>query len=115
MTAISENLDNVVILRLTGECTDPASVESMKTILGYHIMGGHPRIVVNMSDVSHIGYRGLGTLVERLRQARSRGGDVKLCLQSNYIRKMFEVVGAENIFDTFESEWAALESFGVAV
>lgn len=115
MTAISKNLENVVVLRLTGECSDPASVESMKTILGEHIMCGRSRIIVNMIEVSHIGYTGLGTLVERLRQARSRGGDVRLCLQSNYVRKMFEVVGASNVFETYDSEWAALESFGVAV
>ena len=115
MTAISEKLDNVVVLRFAGECSDPASVESMKTILGKHIMDGSPRIILNMTDVSHIGYQGLGTLVERLRQARSRGGDVKLCLQSSYVRKMFEVVGASKIFETFDSEWDALASFGVAV
>lgn len=114
MTAISRNLDNVVVLKLTGECSDPASVKSMKTILGQHIMDGRSRIIVNMSDVSHIGYLGLGTLVERLRQARSRGGDVRLCLQSSYVRKMFDVVGASNVFRTYDSEWDALESFGVA-
>ena len=80
--------------------------------LGEYIHDGKTRIIVDLGDVSLIGYQGLGTLVERLRQARSRGGDLRLCRPSRYIRKMFEMVGAEQVFDTYDSELAALASFG---
>jgi len=114
MTAVGVDHEQVVVVRLAGECSNPHSVETMREMLGEYIQGGRPRIVVDLGGVSHIGYQGLGTLVERLRQARSRGGDLKLCRPSGYIRKMFEMVGAEHVFDTYDSEWAALASFGIS-
>ena len=113
MTTVSIDQDRVIVVHLTGECSNPESVETMRQLLGDYIHDGKTHIVVDMGEVSHIGYQGLGTLVERLRQARSRGGDLKLCRPSGYIRKMFEMVGAERVFDTYESEWAALASFGM--
>ena len=113
MTAVSEDHERVVVLKLTGECSNPKSVEVMRELLGEYIHDGKTRIIVDLGDVSLIGYQGLGTLVERLRQARSRGGDLKLCRPSTYVRKMFEMVGAEQVFDTYDSELAALASFGM--
>ncbi len=113
MTAVSEDRKRVVVVKLVGECSNPQSVETMRELLGECIHGGKTRIVVDMGDVSLIGYQGLGTLVERLREARSRGGDLKLCRPSVYVRKMFEMVGAEHVFDTYDSEPAALASFGM--
>jgi len=113
MTSVSIDRERVIVLRLTGECSNPNSVERMRDLLGGYINNGRTRIIVDMGNVSHIGYQGLGTLVERLRQARSRGGDLKLCRPSSYVRKMFEMVGAEQVFDTYDSELAALASFGM--
>jgi len=54
---------------------------------------------------------GVGVLVERLRQLRAYGGDLKLCGINLYTERLFRMVGISRVFDTYDREDLAIQGF----
>ncbi len=76
---------------------------------------GYQKVVLDLSRVDHLDYRGLGPLSARARLLRSAGGDLKLCGLSPYLAAIFRAAGLEDAFETYaeaeEAKRAFLSSF----
>lgn len=69
------------------------------------------RIVLNLSGVTYIDSGGLGTLVALYTTARSNGGSIKLANLTQRVGDLLQVTKLVTIFDVYDSEEKALESF----
>lgn len=72
------------------------------------------RIVLNLAGVSYIDSGGLGTLVALYTTARNAGGSIKLANLTERVGDLLQVTKLLTVFEVFDSEKAALESFRAA-
>ena len=80
--------------------------ESLKKLLG-----NTKHIVLNLSGVSYIDSGGLGTLVALYTTARNNGGAIKLANLTQRVGDLLQVTKLVTIFDVYNSEEEAIESF----
>jgi len=80
------------------------------------LLAGTPKVVLNLRDVNYIDSGGLGTLVSLYTTARNAGGALKLSSLTQRVDDLLQVTKLVTIFEVFENEQAAVQSFksGVA-
>jgi anti-sigma B factor antagonist len=82
--------------------------ERVKSLLA----AGKKKIVLNLANVSYIDSAGLGTLVATFHSARSQGGTLKLANLGQKFKEVLQVTKLMTVFDTYDNEAAAVQSFG---
>ena len=81
--------------------------EKVKSLLA----AGKKKIVLNLAQVSYIDSAGLGTLVATFHSARSQGATLKLTNLGSKFKEVLQVTKLMTVFDTYDSEAAAIQSF----
>ncbi len=109
MIRVSSSGD-VYALHISGNI-DHSEMVNVRNAISDLIKEGHSKVIVSMEEVRRVNYLSIGVLVERLRRLRNCGGDLKLVGMNGYLRAFFAGVGAEKIFDSFDSMEEALKSF----
>jgi anti-sigma B factor antagonist len=69
------------------------------------------RVVLNLSGVTYIDSGGLGTLVALYTTARNSDGSIKLANLTQRVGDLLQVTKLVTIFDVYDSEEEALESY----
>ncbi len=69
------------------------------------------RIVVDLRGVDRIDSTGLGLLVRFLSHSRNKGGDLRLCSPSQFVRKLLSATKLDSVFLIYTSEHNAIASF----
>jgi anti-sigma B factor antagonist len=69
------------------------------------------RIVMNLGEVSYIDSGGLGTLVALRTTAQNAGGTIKLTNLTKRVGDLLQVTKLLTVFDVYNSEAEAVESF----
>ncbi len=72
---------------------------------------GGPRLVLDLSRVTHLEYRGLPALVRAARALRAEGGDLRLAGGSQYVKTILRFGGIEGELRAFPTTAAAVASF----
>lgn len=67
-------------------------------------------VVVQLGEVAFIDSSGLGTLVRLMTNARSRGGDLKLCAVPEPISRTLRMTNLSTIFEAYPSEVEAISA-----
>lgn len=62
---------------------------------------GRIKLVLDLSGVDHLDYRGLGALATRARLLRKAGGDLKLAGLSAYTAALFRAAGVDEDFEMY--------------
>jgi anti-sigma B factor antagonist len=75
------------------------------------LASGKKKIVLNLANVTYIDSAGLGTLVATFHSARSQGASLKLANLGAKFKEVLQVTKLMTVFDTYESEAAAVQSF----
>jgi anti-sigma B factor antagonist len=75
------------------------------------IADGNKRIVLNLSEVNYIDSGGLGTLVALHTTAHVAGGSIKLANLTKRVGDLLQVTKLLTVFEVYNSEYEALESF----
>ena len=73
---------------------------------------GHRKLVLNLAHATSSNPFGVSTLLGAMLTARQEGGELKLLNVSHRIDDLAFLVELYDHFEVFESEQAALESFG---
>ena len=100
----------VTVLRLEGDI-DEDGVSVLRLGLLGCLKEKRCRVVMNLSGVRYISFMGLGVLVERLRQLRLGGGDMKLVGVNVYTQRVFRMAGISALFDVFDAESQAVQGY----
>jgi anti-anti-sigma factor len=69
------------------------------------------RLVLHLAGIEQIDSEGLAALVGLFISARNRGGELKLADPSSKTRELLRVTRLDEVFDIYQSESAAVESF----
>lgn len=105
-----ENIGDVLKVSLAGHLTTDCS-EEFKNMM-FERMKEHKRILLNFQKVGHVDSAGLGALVSvQQRQQHDQAGTIKLCCLQPRPKIIFDITRVSRIFEIFDTETAALESF----
>jgi anti-sigma B factor antagonist len=101
----------VTILDLSGTITQGGGDLDLKDRLQSLVQQGRKNIVLNLANLSYIDSAGLGGLVSAHTTLSRVGGRVKLANVTKKLQDLLSITKLYLIFDTFDSEAAAIESY----
>lgn len=105
-----EQQGEALVITFTGNTLDAGNATEFKQILASHI-GRNPCLVLNMENLQFVDSTGCGALVSCLRQASSKGGDIKMANVAKPVRVLFDLVRLHRIFEIYDDVAAAAASY----
>ena len=102
---------NVQLIRLTGSL-DMYSFPRLETQINTLFQQNQFAVLLDCRELDYVGSAGLGALIGFAKQAREKGGDVKLLNVPERIFKIIELLGFTKVLQVHNDEPAALASFG---
>jgi anti-sigma B factor antagonist len=103
--------EGITILDFSGRIILGKETALMRDSILDLVARGRKNIVLNLGEVPYIDSTGIGELVSALQVVRNAGGDLKLLNLTRKVHNMVEVVKLGSIFELFEDEAAAVQSF----
>jgi len=103
---------DVMILDLKGKMTLGDGDELLRSKINSMIQAGEKKLVLNLGDVPYIDSAGLGEVVRSYTTVSRQGGSLKLLNLTKRIQDLLSITKLLTVFDTFDSEAAAVSSFG---
>lgn len=106
----SRRVGDITVVKCSGrivEGTESAALQQQLNAL----FPREPYIVLHLSEVQFIDSSSLGLLTRLLARARNANGSLKLCAVSPKIDEVLRVTKLRTVFDSYESEAAAIASF----
>lgn len=101
----------VQVVQLRGPLRMGPAVDALQETLEEAIDNGDTRIVVNLSEVPMVDSSGIGLLVRFLALIKKKGGNIKLAQPSQFAVRTLRLVGVLNLFEVFDNDDAAVDSF----
>ena len=114
MQLSERRVGDVAVLDLAGKLTLTDDPGRLKEKINDLIQQGIRDIVLNLADLSFLDSSGLGELVASHTTAWRGGATVKLANAGRRVQDLLVLTKLITIFDAYESEIDALESFAVA-
>ena len=84
----------------------------LRNILDEQITIGHSKIVVDLSQCTHLDTTFIGALVVTHKKLLAKGGELKIVNPLDPAKELFHLTGISKVFDTFETSNDAVMSFG---
>jgi anti-sigma B factor antagonist len=106
------SVDGVDVLDIEGRIILGEESNSFREKVKSLLAAGKKKIVLNLQNVTYIDSSGLGTLVATYHSARSQGATLKLANLGAKFKEVLQVTKLLTVFDTYDSEAAAIQSFG---
>ena len=101
----------VTIVVLTHQGSDQEGI-ALRDSIARIAKGRNPRFLVDLTQVSYIGSVEIGELVRTRKRVIEAGGTMKLLLlRGSQVQKVIELTRLNKVFECYEDEHAALESF----
>jgi anti-sigma B factor antagonist len=106
------DVSGVTVLDIEGRIVLGEESNSFREKVKSLLAAGKKKIILNLAQVSYIDSAGLGTLVATFHSARSQGATLKLTNLGAKFKEVLQVTKLMTVFDTYDSEDAAIQSFG---
>lgn len=91
---------------------DGLTAEGLQQVFSGELAAQHHKLVAAFGEVDYTSSAGLRVLLATLKQARSRGGDLRLAALNPDVRKVLDLSGFTNILSVFDTVDDAVKSFG---
>jgi len=104
-------IGNVTVIKLDGRITIGSGDLQLRNTIQDAVDSGAKNILLNLSAVKAIDSSGTGELVAAYTSAVNRGAKIKLCALSQAISNILTLTQLITVFDVYESEQEALDSF----
>lgn len=101
----------VHVVQLRGALRMGDAVDGLRQAMEELVNSGEHDLVINLAEVPMIDSSGIGLLVRFLATAKARGGNIKLLNPSKFAIQTLKLVGVLNLFEIFDDEEKAVESF----
>ena len=102
---------DVMILDLNGKLTIGEGDELLKDKINSLIQQGHRKLLMNLEGVPYVDSAGLGEIVRTYTTVSRQGGSLKLLNLTKRIEDLLAITKLLTVFDTYDSEQEALDSF----
>ncbi len=114
MDISTRRVGQVDILKLRGTFRLGDAVDQFRSQTEQLLNDGYTQLVINLAEVPMMDSSAIGTIVRLMTSAKQHGGGVKLVAPSKMVLQTLKMVGLLNIFEVFDSEGQAVESYGEA-
>ena len=111
MQITSRTNGDVTILDMNGRLILGEGTQMLKDQLDAIVATGPHKVVLNLQHVSYVDSCGLGELVRSLATVDRKGGSLKLVNLTSKITDLLVITKLLTVFDSYDSEAAALASF----
>ena len=108
----TREVDGVTVAALDGRIVLGEESNALREKIKSLVAEGKKKIVLNMDNITFIDSAGLGTLVATFHSARSQGGTLKLANLGAKFKEVLQVTKLMTVFEVYDSEAAAIQSFG---
>ena len=102
---------DVTVLDLDGKITIGEGSVALRTAIRRLIEEGKKKILLNLSGVGYVDSSGIGELVSSYTTIGREGGQLKLLNLTQKIRDLLTITKLLTVFDTYEDEPSALNSY----
>jgi anti-sigma B factor antagonist len=102
---------DVKILDCSGKLTLGEGTSSVRNSVRGLLDGGSKKIVLNFKDIGYVDSAGIGELVSTYTSVVNGGGTLKLMNLSSKTHQLLTITKLLTVFEIFESEQSALDSF----
>ena len=106
------DVNGVTVVDVEGRIVLGEESNSFRERLKSLIASGKKKIVLNLAQVTYIDSAGLGTLVSTFHSAKTQGATLKLANLGAKFKEVLQVTKLMTVFDTYDNETAAVQSFG---
>lgn len=103
--------NNSTIVDVTGS-VDALTAAALSKVLLEQVAQGRVNLVVGLVGVDFMSSAGLRTLLGAVKEARSKGGDLRITSTNPGVDKVLKMSGFHNIAKVFASQAEAVASFG---
>ena len=111
MDITKRHVGDIMILDLKGKLTIGDGAELLRDTVASVVFQGERKILLNLAGVPYMDSGGLGELVRCSLIAGRASGAVKLINLTSKITDLLAITKLSNVFDSFDSESAAVASF----
>lgn len=101
----------VQVVQLRGPLRMGSAVDGLRQTMEESFGNGDARMVLNLAEVSMLDSSAIGLLVRFLATAKQHGGNIKLVQPNKFAVQTLRLVGVLNLFEIFEDDDTAVESF----
>jgi anti-sigma B factor antagonist len=108
--SIRPTQDDILVLNCSGRIVFGEESGSLRDTVK-KLLTSNKRIVLNLAEITYIDSGGLGTLVALYITARSNDASVKLANLTQRVGDLLQVTKLLTVFEVFDSEEKAIESF----
>lgn len=106
------DVNGVTVVDIDGRIVLGEESNSFREKIKSLLAAGKKKIVLNLANVVYIDSAGLGTLVATFHSASSQGATLKMANLGTKFKEVLQVTKLMTVFDTYDSETAAIQSFG---
>ena len=110
MNIIERTLNDVTVLDLEGNLALEGNAQFRKRVTAI-IEAGARKLIVNMARVKYMDSSGLGELISCYTSLQRMSGRIKLLHLSDRLQHLLVITKLTGVFETFDSEPAAISSF----
>lgn len=102
--------EHAAVAVITGSVDGLTAETLLETLQGY-VEAGHIQLVADLHQVEYTSNAGLRALLATVKQARQRGGDLRLANINPVVLKVLELSGFTTIMKCYDDVDGALGSF----
>ena len=102
---------DVVILDMKGKILIGDGIDVLRDSINGTISEQETKVLLNFAEVPYLDSTGLGEVVRSYTSIKKAGGVVKIVNLTNKVKDLLSVTKLITVFDTFEDEDKAIESF----
>ena len=110
MSIIERTINDVTVLDLEGNLALDENARFRKYVIGV-VEAGVRKLIINLANVKYIDSCGLGELISCYATLHQVDGHVKLLHLNNRLQHLLSITKLDSVFETFDSEPAAVSSF----
>lgn len=102
--------DHVTVVAVVGSL-DALTADTLTAALQEQVQAGHTRLVAALEGLEYTSSAGLRVLLGTLKDARQRGGDLRLAGAQERVRRVLELSGFLSILKSYPDVPSAVASF----
>lgn len=103
--------DGITLMDISGDITIGQGDVELRKEINDLVQNDRKKILLNLRKVDFIDSSGIGEIVRSFTTVQKNGGVLKLLHLESRVRDLFVVTRLITVFETFENEKEAVESF----
>ena len=111
MTVTERKVGDVVVVDVAGKMVAADNAGRLKDKITSLLFQGEKKIIINLGEVGYVDSSGLGEMVACYGSATREGATLKLANAGKKITDLLVMTRLVTIFDSHDSEDAAIQSF----